>query len=69
MRIWFDENIGSKMSEPDCVDEWLFEIWAVGCDYDGCGTVEELKGTCGRTGRNESEGERMPPGRQSVFDK
>ncbi len=44
MRIWFDENIGSKMSEPDCVDEWLFEIWAVGCDYDGCGTVEELKG-------------------------
>lgn len=48
MRIWFDENIGSKMSEPDCVDEWLFEIWAVGCDYDGAGTVEELKGTCGR---------------------
>lgn len=44
MRVWFDEKTGSKMSEPDCVDEWLFEIWAVGCDYDGCGTVEELKG-------------------------
>ena len=31
------------MCEPNCVDEWLFDIWAIGVDYDGCHTVEELK--------------------------
>lgn len=28
---------------PDCVDEYLFDMWAIGCDYDGCNTVESLK--------------------------
>lgn len=42
MRIFSDKN-GTVWREPDCVDEWLFDIWAIGCDYDGCHTVEELK--------------------------
>lgn len=43
MRFWTDEETGAKMSEPDCVDEWLFDIWAIGCDYDGCRTADEFK--------------------------
>ncbi len=43
MRQWIDEKTGLKMYEPDCVDEWLFNIWAVGVDYDGCRSAEDLK--------------------------
>ena len=43
MKSWIDEQIGCKMSEPDCADEWLFDIWAIGCNYDGASTVEDLK--------------------------
>ena len=43
MRYWYDEERDMKMCEADCVDEWLWDIWAIGCDYDGCNTVEELK--------------------------
>ena len=43
MRTWIDETTGCKMCEPDCVDEWLFDIWAIGCDYDGESTVDGLK--------------------------
>lgn len=43
MKYWYDKETGMKMCEPDCVDEWLFDIWAIGCDYDGCNTVDELK--------------------------
>lgn len=43
MRYWYDEEHDMKMCEPDCVDEWLFDIWAIGCDYDGCYSAEELK--------------------------
>lgn len=42
MRRWVDENTGMKMCEPDCVDEWLFSIWAIGCDYDGCNSSDDL---------------------------
>lgn len=31
------------MCEPDCVDEWLFDIWAIGYDYDGCHSADDLK--------------------------
>ena len=31
------------MSEPDSVDAWLREIWAVGADYDGCYSINSLK--------------------------
>ena len=43
MKSWIDEQTGCKMCEPDCVDELLFDIWAIGCDYDGCCSVEDLK--------------------------
>lgn len=42
MKIWTDE-CGGKWCEPDCCDEWLFDIWAIGCDYDGETTVDDLK--------------------------
>lgn len=43
MRRWTDEETGAKMCEPDCTDEWLFNIWAIGVDYDGCHKAEDLK--------------------------
>ena len=43
MKYWIDEQTGCKMCEPDCADEWLFDIWATGCDYDGASTVEDFK--------------------------
>lgn len=43
MRTWIDEQTGYKMCEPNCADEWLFDIWAIGFDYDGENTVEGLK--------------------------
>ena len=43
MRHWIDNETGRRMCEPDCTYEWLFYIWAIGCDYDGCQTVDEFK--------------------------
>ena len=44
MKYWLDEKTGLTMSEPDCCDEWLWMLWAVGCDYDGMdGSVESMK--------------------------
>ena len=42
MKTWTNEN-GVKMYEPDCVDEWLYHIMAIGVDYDGYCTAEDLK--------------------------
>lgn len=43
MKFWYDAENDVKVGEPDCVDEWLFDIWAIGFDYDGCTTTDELK--------------------------
>lgn len=43
MKTWVDEVTGCKMYEPDCVDEWLLDIWALGCNYDGENSVDGLK--------------------------
>ena len=43
MRRWIDEESGFWHCEPDSVDEYLWEIWAIGFDYDGCRTEESLK--------------------------
>lgn len=43
MKSWIDEKTGLQVCEPDCADEWLWHIWALGADYDGCGSVEHLK--------------------------
>ena len=42
MKTWVDEVTGCTMYEPDCVDEWLFDIWALGCNYDGENSVDGL---------------------------
>ena len=44
MKLWIDEETDIRYSEPNCVDEWLELIWAIGADYDGYNTVESLKG-------------------------
>lgn len=41
---WIDEKSGCNMIDADTVYEYLWMIWAVGCEYDGCNTVESLKG-------------------------
>lgn len=43
MKNWIDKETGMKMCEPDCVDEWLWFIHAIGLDYDGCHTEKSLK--------------------------
>lgn len=43
-KTWIDEKSGCKIIDANTVSEYLWLIWAVGCDYDGCGTVESLKG-------------------------
>lgn len=43
MKHWIEKENGIRMCEPDCVDEWLFSIWAKGSDYDGCNSVDDLK--------------------------
>lgn len=43
MKHWIDEKTCCKICEPDCVDECLFDIWAIGYDYDGCHSVNDLK--------------------------
>lgn len=43
MKCWTDEKTGTNWCEPDCCDEWLFSIWALGVDYDGYNDVENLK--------------------------
>lgn len=40
---WIDKDTGCRMIKPDSAYEYLFSIWAIGCDYDGCDTVGELK--------------------------
>ncbi len=43
MKTWTDEETGIRFANPDCCDEWLFDIWAIGFDYDGENTIEGLK--------------------------
>lgn len=43
MKISTDEETGLSWYEPDCVDEYLHDIWAIGVDYDGAHSEEDLK--------------------------
>ena len=43
MKHWYDKNTGCIFCEPSCADEWLWHIWAIGVDYDGCHSAEDLK--------------------------
>ena len=42
MKNWIDEQTGCKMCEPDCVDEWLSDIYNIGYDYDGYRDAKNL---------------------------
>lgn len=42
MKFITDEN-GMRWCEPDCVDEYLFGMWAISFDYDGRTSVDDLK--------------------------
>lgn len=44
MKYWYDKEFKGVVCKPDCADEWMRHIWEVGCGYDGCNTVESLKG-------------------------
>ncbi len=44
MRYWYDKEFDGIVCEPNCTDEFLWHIWAIGLDYDGCNTVESLQG-------------------------
>ena len=43
MKFWKDPKTGVNMASSDCADEWLWEIWAIGVDYDACNDVPSLK--------------------------
>ena len=43
MKTWFDEEKECVLCEPNNAEEWMVHIWEIGCDYDGCNTVESLK--------------------------
>lgn len=43
MKYWYDKEFKGVVCEPNCADEWLWHIWAVGLDYDGCNTVKSLQ--------------------------
>lgn len=43
MKYYYDKEIDGICCVPNCADEALHNIWAYGCDYDGCNTVEGLK--------------------------
>lgn len=44
MRYWYDKEFKGIVCEPDCTSEWLDLICDVAAGYDGCNTVESLKG-------------------------
>ena len=43
MNHWYDKEFKGIVCEPNCTEEWLELIWAIGVDYDGCYTAESLK--------------------------
>ena len=43
MKHWYDKEFGAIICEPDSADELLWHIWAIGVDYDGCHSAEDLK--------------------------
>jgi hypothetical protein len=43
MKFWYDKEFKGIICEPNSADEWLEYLWAIGCDYDGCNSAEDLK--------------------------
>lgn len=44
MEYRYDKQFKGIVCRPNSADEWMELIWDVGCDYDGCNSVESLKG-------------------------
>lgn len=44
MRYWYDKEFKGIICKPDCASEWLELICGIAVGYDGCNTVESLKG-------------------------
>ena len=43
MKYWYDKEFDAIVCEPNSADEWLWQLWAVGLDYDGCNSVKSLQ--------------------------
>lgn len=43
MKYWYDKEFKGIVCEPNCAEEWLWHLWAIGVDYDGCNTVKSLQ--------------------------
>lgn len=43
MKHWYDKEFKGIVCEPNCADEWLWQLWAIGFDYDGCNSVKSLQ--------------------------
>lgn len=43
MKYWYDKEFKGVVCEPNCADEWLWQLWAIGLDYDGCNSVKSLQ--------------------------
>lgn len=44
MKYIYDKQFKGIVCSPDSADEWMELIRDIGFDYDGCYTVESLKG-------------------------
>lgn len=44
MKYRYDKEFKGIVCSPNCAEEWMEYIFDVGCGYDGCNTVESLKG-------------------------
>ena len=44
MKYWYDKEFKGIVCEPNCAEEWLGLICEVAMGYDGCNTVDSLKG-------------------------
>lgn len=44
MKYWYDKEFKGVICEPDSADEWMEHIEDIAFDYDGCETIESLRG-------------------------
>lgn len=44
MKYRYDKEFKGIVCTPDCASEWMEYICDIACGYDGCNTVESLKG-------------------------
>ena len=57
MRYWYDKEFKGVICEPNSAEEWMELIQDIGWHYDGCNTVESLKGLIDEMVEMASEGQ------------